>query len=178
MGEIVEYVPIVDNDGIVVGRALRSEVHNGSKLLHPVVHLHVLNNNGDILLQKRAETKLIQPGKWDTSVGGHITYDESIEDSLKREAYEEIGLMDFKGLKLITSYVFESDVERELINCYAIVVNDDYKPRKEESDISDLKFWSRAEISAAIGHGVLTPNFEQEYQMISSTLSEYLQNDK
>ena len=66
MGEIVEHVPIVDNDGIVVGRALRSEVHNGSKLLHPVVHLHVLNYIGDILLQKRAETNFIHRGKWDT----------------------------------------------------------------------------------------------------------------
>ena len=33
--------PIVDEQGNITGAATRGECHNGSKLLHPVVHLHV-----------------------------------------------------------------------------------------------------------------------------------------
>jgi len=86
-----EWVPLVDEQGNVIGQAPRSQVHNGSKLLHPVVHMQVINRNKAILLQKRPDTKLIQPGKWDTAVGGHISAGENLEQALKKEAFEERG---------------------------------------------------------------------------------------
>ena len=48
-----ERFPIVDDEGHVVGSATRGECHNGSRLLHPVVHLHVFNSRGEVYLQKR-----------------------------------------------------------------------------------------------------------------------------
>ena len=39
-----ELFPWVDNEGNVIGHILRGEAHNGSKKLHPVVHLHVFNS--------------------------------------------------------------------------------------------------------------------------------------
>ena len=78
-----ERFPIVDEEGRVVGAATRGECHNGSKLLHPVVHLHGFNSRGEVYLQKRPEWKDIQPGKWDTSVGGHIDYGETPEQALQ-----------------------------------------------------------------------------------------------
>lgn len=77
-----EIFPIVDEDGKVVGSATRGECHSGSLLLHPVVHLHVFNSAGAVYLQKRPEWKDIQPGKWDTAVGGHIDYGETPEQAL------------------------------------------------------------------------------------------------
>ena len=79
-----EMFPIVDEEGNITGAATRGECHNGSKLLHPVVHLHVFNSKGELYLQKRPEWKDIQPGKWDTSVGGHVDLGESVEMALKR----------------------------------------------------------------------------------------------
>ena len=81
-----EMFPIVDEEGNITGAATRGECHSGSKLLHPVVHLHVFNSKGELYLQKRPEWKDIQPGKWDTSVGGHVDLGESVEMALKREA--------------------------------------------------------------------------------------------
>ena len=83
-----EMFPIVDEEGNITGAATRGKCHNGSKLLHPVVHLHVFNSQGELFLQKRPEWKDIQPGKWDTSVGGHIDLGESVEMALRREARE------------------------------------------------------------------------------------------
>ena len=87
-----ERFPLVDEEGRVIGSATRGECHNGSKLLHPVVHLHVFNSRGEVYLQKRPEWKDIQPGKWDTSVGGHIDYGETPELALTREVREELGI--------------------------------------------------------------------------------------
>ena len=86
-----EIFPIVDEDGKVIGSATRGECHSGSKLLHPVVHLHVFNSKGEVYLQRRPDWKDIQPGKWDTAVGGHIDYGETPEVALQREVREELG---------------------------------------------------------------------------------------
>ena len=92
-----ERFPLVDETGQVIGSATRGECHNGSKLLHPVVHLHVFNSKGEVYLQKRPEWKDIQPGKWDTSVGGHLDYGETPEQALVREVREELGITDFES---------------------------------------------------------------------------------
>ncbi|MCE4565197.1 NUDIX domain-containing protein [Maribellus sp. CM-23] len=159
-----EWVPLVDEQGKVTGQAPRSQVHNGSKLLHPVVHLHVLNRNGSILLQKRPMNKQIQPGKWDTAVGGHISAGESLEAALKKEAFEEIGLKDFSA-RLQKVYKWESDVEAELIYLFT---SHDFKNIGIQSDeVEELRFWTKKQIESEIGNETFTPNFEHEYRMLA-----------
>lgn len=165
-----EMLPIVDEDGNVLGSCLRSECHSGLMLLHPVVHLHVFNTAGELYLQKRSMQKDIQPGKWDTSVGGHVDYGESIEEALLREAREELGLHDIKPRPLFR-YVFQSKVERELINAYATVVADETEIKFDPEEIIEGRFWSLADIEASIGKGVFTPNFEQEFVRLKEAIS-------
>ena len=156
-----ERFPIVDEEGRVVGAATRGECHNGSKLLHPVVHLHVFNSRGEVYLQKRPEWKDIQPGKWDTSVGGHIDDGETPEQALIREVGEELGITDFVPER-VGKYVFESLRERELVYVNRTVYDGTVRPSTEELDGG--RFWTMDEIRAAIGQEILTPNFESEFQ--------------
>jgi len=155
-----EWVPLVDEKGKVTGQAPRSKVHDGSKLMHPVVHLHVLNSEKAILLQKRPESKLIQPGKWDTAVGGHISAGETLEEALKKEAFEEIGLKDFSA-KLYKIYKWESDVEIELV--YLFTTFDSKNLRVHSDEVEEVKFWIRNQIEKQLGKGIFTPNFEHEF---------------
>ncbi|MBE6287080.1 MAG: NUDIX domain-containing protein [Mediterranea massiliensis] len=153
-----EMFPIVDEEGNIVGAASRGECHNGSRLLHPVVHLHVFNSKGELYLQKRPEWKEIQPGKWDTAVGGHMDLGENVEMALQREVREELGITDFVPEK-IKHYLYDSQRERELVFVYKTTYDGTIIP-SDETDGG--RFWSLNEVKENLGKGVFTPNFESE----------------
>lgn len=156
-----EIFPIVDGDGAVVGSATRGECHSGSMLLHPVVHLQLFNSKGEIYLQRRPDWKDIQPGRWDTAVGGHVDYGESVEIALRRECREELGIEHFEP-KFMCRYIFESSVERELVNSFTTIYDGEITPSAE---LDGGRFWSRKEIDEAIREGRdLTENFVNEYE--------------
>ena len=156
-----EIFPLVDADGNVIGSATRGECHNGSYLLHPVVHLHVFNSQGELYLQKRPEWKDIQPGKWDTAVGGHVDFGESPREALNREVREELGITDFEPV-FVDKYVFESRRERELVYVNRTTYDGPVCPSQDE--LAGGRFWTMQEIKDAKGHDILTPNFESEFQ--------------
>lgn len=157
-----ELFPVVDEEGNTIGKATRGECHGGSMLLHPVVHLHLFDSQGRLYLQRRPEWKDIQPGKWDTAVGGHIDYGEDVETALRREVREEIGLEDFEP-ELIRKYVFQSSRERELVYSYRTV--SDLPPRPTE-ELDGGRFWTMDELRNARGKDILTPNFESELDFL------------
>ena len=157
-----EMFPVVDEQGNILSAATRGECHSGSMLLHPVVHLHVFNSEGQLYLQKRPDWKDIQPGKWDTAVGGHVDLGESIQQALRREVQEELGISDFEPQQL-PHYVFQSDRERELVFPFRTTYDGNIKPSAETDG---GRFWSISEIESSLGKGVFTPNFESEYQKV------------
>jgi isopentenyldiphosphate isomerase/intracellular septation protein A len=160
-----EWLPLVNEAGEVTGRAPRPVVHNGSRLLHPVVHLHVISPQKTLLLQKRPLSKEIQPGKWDTAVGGHISAGESLETALKRETAEEIGLLDFSA-RFLRAYHWEYEVENELVYVF---ISHDYKGVAVQSDeVDELRFWTRKEIESNMGKGIFTPNLEHDFEMLKA----------
>jgi isopentenyldiphosphate isomerase/intracellular septation protein A len=158
-----EWLPLLNTHGEVIGKAPRSVCHSDKEHLHPVVHLHVINKKGEIFLQKRPMHK-IQPGKWDTAVGGHISFGETIEVGLKREASEELGLKDFEA-KLLSHYIWGSDIEREFVFCF--VTHYDHPITINKEELVDGRFWSHTEIKNNLNKGIFTPNFEEEYKRVN-----------
>jgi len=166
-----EMLPIVDEFGRVLAQAPRSFCHAGAKPLHPVVHLHIINREGQIYLQRRASHKKICPLRWDTAVGGHVTYGEYILETLFREASEELGFTEFNPYHY-GSYVYESKLERELINVFATVGSFRLKPDNDE--VIEGRWWTFEEIEDSKGKGILTPNFESEFEKVKDYLTSLL----
>jgi len=165
-----ELFDIVDDDDEVIGRAPRSECHGNPALVHRAVHVLIFNSAGELLLQKRATDKDIQPGRWDTSVGGHLKVGESYSAAAYREMHEELGL---SGLPLIYLYRsrIRNPVESENVRTYLAVSNAEviYDP----DEISSVRFWTHDEVELSLGKGVLTPNFEDEWAMVQDFARHY-----
>ena len=166
-----EWFPVVEPSGLVTGRATRKYCHCGAKPLHPVVHLHLVDREGRIYLQKRSMRKDVQPGKWDTAVGGHVDYGEGIIEALFREASEELGFTEFNPVYLLT-YVFESEVEKELVNVFAAVGN--FSPTPDRDEVDEGRWWDVKELEENFGKSLFTPNFEQEFARIRDSLAALL----
>ncbi len=166
-----ELLPLVDEQGRVVGTARRSEVHGNPELMHPVVHCLVTDRTGRLLLQLRSPSKDVQPGKWDTSVGGHVDPGESIEAALGRELREELGLDAQAGApEFLYRYVMRSEIETELVHTYQLTSEGPFHP--DPGEIDQVRFWTREEIDEQLGSGIFTPNFEDEYRRLGQAALE------
>lgn len=158
-----EWLPIVNEKGEVTGESTRTICHSGSKLLHPVVHLHIINAQNEVFLQKRSMKKDLLPGMWDTAVGGHVGLNEQIEDALKRETLEELGITRFNA-RFIRSYVWESPVEKELV--FSFLCSEYDTIRIDNDEVDDGRFWPAGEIEKNLENPVFTPNFKHEYRTL------------
>jgi len=144
----------------VVGRATRGECHGRPELIHAVARVHVRDAQGRLLMQRRAATKDIAPGKWDTSVGGHLLPGEEAEAAARREMREELGV-EAGELVFVHRFFMRSPVETEWVTTFSTVHPGPFRP--DPGEIDEIRFWNRAEIEAALGTGILTTAFEDEY---------------
>lgn len=142
-----EYFDILDENGNKTGKSkLRSEVHRDGDW-HKAVHIWIINNTGDILLQRRCATKDSNPNKLDISSAGHLSAgDDSLTGAL-RELKEELNLdvkpedLQFiKTLKRSSRYT-ETFINNEFDDLYIVRTDkkiDDMKFQEEE--ISEIMF--------------------------------------
>lgn len=159
-----EWFDIVDTAGKVTGKAPRSLCHSGPGLLHPVVHIQIADDKNRIFLQKRSMNKKIQPGKWDTAVGGHVSAGEDIGTALQREAMEELGLQEIT-VGQVAQYVWETEIESELVYMFFGRYNKTITITNKE-EIDEGKFWRIKKIKENLGKGIFTPNFEFEFDIL------------
>ncbi len=150
---------IVDRTGKVVGTAPRRLAHGDPTLLHRVVHVVVVNARGELLLQKRSPDKDVAPGKWDTSVGGHVAPGESIEAAVAREMKEELGVSG--EAPFLYTWIYRSPRESELVFTHRLDHGGPFGFNREEID--EVRFWSLARIRRGLGAGLFSDQFEQEF---------------
>jgi isopentenyldiphosphate isomerase len=161
MSEAEEQLEIVNEEGGVVGLALRSEIHGNPSLLHRVVHVLVFNSEGKLLLQKRSLRKDVAPGRWDTSVGGHVGVGEELSLSAWREMEEELGIAG-REIEFLYAYRHTNPHETELVTTYRCTYSGEIRFNREEID--EVRFWSIEEIKEAMDKGILSDNFEHEFR--------------
>lgn len=89
----VEWVDIVDENNEVIDQVTRQQMR-AQCLRHRATHIVVHDGMGKILVQKRTEIKDFYPGALDATAGGVVQSGETMLESARREAEEELGIAD------------------------------------------------------------------------------------
>ncbi len=156
-----ELFDIVDETGRVIGQAPRSRCHGDPSLIHRTAHVAVFHPDGKrILLQLRTKSKDIQPGKWDTAVGGHLNSGEEFEAAARREMKEELGLDPDLPLRFLFHSRIRNSVESENVGVFALVSEGPFQ--FQESEIDEVRFFTREELNAI--RSACTPNLLLELE--------------
>jgi len=155
-----EILEIVDKTGRSVGTASRSDVHK-KRLLHKVVHLLVFDAKGDLILQKRSPDKEIEPGKWDTSVGGHVLSGEDVQTALIREMNEELGINDCET-EFLYSYIHSGKAENELVFSYRCTY--DGPVHFNDKEITEVRHWGLQDIINTLASNDFSEHFRDEFR--------------
>ncbi|GAB3535029.1 isopentenyl-diphosphate Delta-isomerase [Arthrobacter tecti] len=87
-----ELVVLVAEDGRPLGTQSKATVHSATTSLHLAFSVHVYDDDGRVLITRRALSKKAWPGVWTNSFCGHPGPGESTEDAVARRADRELGL--------------------------------------------------------------------------------------
>jgi isopentenyldiphosphate isomerase len=155
-----ELFDVVDRHDKVIGTAFREEVHGNPQKIHRVSHVLVFNKQGRLFLQKRSLSKDVQPGKWDTSVGGHLDSGEDYLSAAEREMAEELGI-EGAPLFFLYKYLHSNNYESEIVSTFE--TRWDGPIHILQAEIDEGKFWPFKEIENSIDKGIFTPNFIDEF---------------
>ena len=115
-----DFLPIVNDRGNIVGRALYCEIHNGNKVLHPAVHLLVFNSKNETVAKYC----------W------HVAFGETPEKTLKRRILE-VTSESIKP-KFKKSYISEREKEKELISLFTVVSDANFLPSPDDKEYDKI----------------------------------------
>lgn len=159
-----ELFETVDEAGNVTGTAPRSECHGNPALIHRCAHVVVYHPDGRMLLQKRSDDKDIQPGKWDTAVGGHLAVGEDFESGARREMNEELGLPYDIPLEFLFDSQIRNEIESENVRVFSAISEGPFNFNRNE--ISEVRFWTVKELELAGDREDFTPNLKSELKKL------------
>lgn len=153
---------------------LRIAHRNGT--WHGSIHLWVISlDRKRVLLQKRSKQKFFFPDIWDISVGGHISSGDSPEETVKREASEELGIDVSKDdleymIRVQEAFTNNGITSNEFVYVYKLFADIDTNTiQLQEEEVSDCNWFTKKEFNELIKRKEII-NHKEEFKIINKIL--------
>lgn len=146
-----EWLDLVDEKDVVIGRMLRSEIHDKKLRNYRAINMFIRNSKGEIWIPRRTADKRLFPLGLDFSCAGHVESGSTYEQTLKKEVLEElnidIGMHEVKVLGMSTP--------AEGLSCFAMnyEIQSDETPKYNPEDFIESFWWTPEEIVRRIEGG-------------------------
>lgn len=140
---MTEIITVVDRNDKVIGSKERdSELSDD---IYRVVCLWVENSKGEILLAKRASTKAHHPDKWCSAVTGTVAYDDSYDNTIQREAMEELGIVGVNFQKITKKFI--QTRYKYFAQYYKVILDYDLnKFMLQDDEVAEIRWFSEIEL--------------------------------
>ena len=178
----MELIDIVDENNNLTGQVEDRWVAYEKGLWRRTVSCWIMNEKGEILLQKRTANKVRNPNKW-AKTGGQVDSGESVEHAIYREVKEELGIEIPKEQINIVNIHKRSDKNKRFAYNFLFIVNyqiDEYKLQKEE--VAEVKYVKIEEMELAKKNNDLNytfckwddENFYKEMELLKNKRKEII----
>lgn len=148
-----DHVILLHPDGTPRGLAPRATVHSASTPLHLAFSCHLVREDGQVLLTRRALTKRTWPGVWTNAFCGHPRQGETLERAIARHARHELGLEvrdvrpalpDFRYRAVDASGTVENEV------CPVFIASAHGEPLPHPDEVMDLRWVPATELESLV----------------------------
>ncbi len=180
-----EILDVFTREGIYIGTKTRAQCHSKKPGgYHKPVWVFIINNNNEILVQKRSKIKSILPDLWSPSSAGHVEAGEMMIDGAIRETEEELGIKTKKGdYKFCGEYIL--DDSWEIVQIFVAKLNFNIKDLKlQEKEVSETKWVLFEEFKNLVNSDQFIPLEESFKDLIFSIIEEnmnehrYIKNNR
>ncbi|MBD3361203.1 NUDIX domain-containing protein [Candidatus Woesearchaeota archaeon] len=155
----MERVPVVNKKDEKIDETTR-EICHAKKLRHRGIHIFIFNKKGEILLQKRSNSKDEYPSYYEASVSGHVLAHENYDDAVLREMEEELGItVSINELQKIKKFEMFFGNEHLFVQLYVLFTKK--KPKIHDGEVESFQWISKPNLVKLIKQGKLkfTPEF-------------------
>ena len=148
-----EWLDLVDENNVIVGQVTRKRALQEG-LHHRAVYVWLCKENGEMLLQKRANSKRIGGGQWDISVAEHLLPGETYRDATQRGLLEELNISDadlsntpflephYRRL----SFPEAKAVESEFVASFVVSKWSDERLQVDPLEVAEVRWWRPEEV--------------------------------
>ena len=175
-----ELIDVLDINGNKTGIVKEKSQIKKDGDYHRAISVCIINDNNEILMQKRSSNKKVYPNLWSIFVKGHVRSNESVLEASKREILEELGiLIDVNELEYLYTIkdekITDGDyIERIFFDTFLLRKNVDIKDAVIEKDeVSEVCFVNYEDVLKLIENDVMIPN-KKDYEKIFDILSRKL----
>ncbi|MFI6604363.1 isopentenyl-diphosphate Delta-isomerase [Nonomuraea sp. NPDC050536] len=153
-----EHVVLVDGEGNAIGTAPKSSVHGADTPRHLAFSSYVFDQDGRVLLTRRAEHKITWPGVWTNSCCGHPLPGEPLDHAVARRLSYELGLEAARVDLMLPNFAYRAVmgngvVEHELCPVYRVQVSGPAIPNPDE--VAEVVWMPWKEFTEGVRNGLL-----------------------
>jgi isopentenyl-diphosphate delta-isomerase len=164
-----EQIILVNQHDDQIGRDTKLACHQGEGILHRAFSIFIFNSQGQLLIQKRSDKKLLWPQYWANSCCSHPLDGENIDDAVNRRLSQELNLT--SRLTFIDKFEYRSEyleigTEHELCSIY-IGLSDKF-PGINENEVAEIKYLNVQQVDQLMldDQVNVAPWFKLEWQML------------
>lgn len=166
-----EELVLVDANDNETGYLSKAACHDGEGILHRAFSLFLFNDAGELLLQRRADSKRLWPGYWSNSICSHPRRGESMHVATARRLRDELNIE--TSLEFVYKFIYQAGFgdrgsEHELCYVYLGAIRGTVRPNDHE--IAAVRYISAGDLDRefAAEPGSLTPWFRLEWQALNT----------
>ena len=164
-----EELILVDSDDNETGHLSKAACHDGGGVLHRAFSVFLFDDDGRLLLQRRAAGKRLWPGFWSNSCCSHPRRGESMQVATERRMRDELNAnaeLEFVYRFQYQAQYDETGAECELCHVFVGRVETPVKPNDHE--IESVRMLTVAEVNDALSRKPddFTPWFKMEWRTL------------